>query len=119
MSIWKPKAPSIDVFVSYVTNAHEFFIKNRYEFYDFFNEEARKTVRRPKLVKAKKDQNGQTSSDEHIADVVDEAKPEPSDTMMQDQDLTNQPAQQITVLQEEIADVADQPETQVDAMSED
>jgi len=141
LSFWKPKAPSIDVFISYVTNAHGFFVKNGYEFYDFFNEEARKTIRRPKLVKAKKDQNGQTSLDEHIADVMEETKPElepepepelkpdvmeetkpepepepepePSDTTMQDIDP---PVQQNTVSQEQIAE---QPEAPVDAMSED
>jgi hypothetical protein len=97
LSFWKPKASSIEVFVSYVTNAHGFFIKNGYEFYDFFNEEAKKTIFRPKLGKVKKDQNGASSVDSGDKNEVEVNKADSDEIMQEVTDAENQlasPAEQ-------------------------
>jgi len=49
LRFWKPHAREYQLYASYVTNAHDFFLKQDFHFYDYFWEECVKDVDRAKF----------------------------------------------------------------------
>ena len=76
MRFWKPHASEYQLYASYVTNAHDFFLKQDFHFYDFFWEECVKDVDRAKF----KEELGEEKAEEGQGDDAMQVDPQEEQT---------------------------------------
>jgi len=72
--VYMPKAKKISLYATNICSAHEFFIKNGFSLFDFYNEEGRKDYTRPPKTSQSTDTNSKDSEEQENEEIEEQAE---------------------------------------------